>query len=388
MTPGPRDPTLPVHRKMARPRVFSCILFFLLSRGSECGRVSTKSGAVRGGSQEFSGLHRNGTYHTFHGIPYAQPPVGRLRFQPPVAVTAWEEELDVSGAPGSQCLQPEYFDPERFGQISGDEDCLTLNIYSESLPQESRNLDLKPVFFWIHGGAFAIGAGSMFGQQPDLLLESGMVVVTINYRLGALGFMAIEGSDISGNQGLKDQLLSLRWVKENIANFGGDPNRITIAGESAGAFSVHGHILSPLGQDEDLFHAGISFSGTTLMGGRDDLLTQALVSSRTFLERECQLSVESEEVDLENSCLYTLSALDIITKTNNLELELLPIRERVEKDEFTYMFWPVVDYWAEEAFMPTHPVTVLHNQKQKMVPFMTGINSDEGAMISGRCSNY
>merc|ERR1711936_232047 len=371
----------PVPRNMARAGVLSCILFFLLSDVSECGTVTTKSGVVRGGLQEFSGLHRNGSYHSFQGIPYAKPPVGRLRFQPPLAVTAWEEELDASGEAGSQCLQPEYFDPEKFGQISGDEDCLTLNIYSEALPQESRNLDLKPVFFWIHGGAFAIGAGSMFGQQPDLLLESGMVVVTINYRLGALGFMAIEGSDISGNQGLKDQLLALRWVKENIANFGGDPNRITIAGESAGAFSVHGHILSPLAKDEDLFHAGISFSGTMLMG-MDNMLTQALVSSRTFLERECQLSVETEESDLEDSCLYTLSALDIIAKTNNLELDLLPIRERVEKNEFTYMFWPIVDYWAEDAFMPTHPVTVLHNQKQKMVPFMTGITSDEGAMIS------
>ena len=373
---------------MAGLRVFSCILFVLLSDGSECGTVTTRSGEVRGGQREFSGLHRNGSYHSFQGIPYAQPPVGRLRFKAPVAVTAWREQLDASGEPGSQCIQPEYFDPENFGKITGDEDCLTLNIYSETLPQKSRSLDLKPVFFWIHGGAFAIGAGSMFGQQPDLLLESGMVVVTINYRLGALGFMAIEGSDISGNQGLKDQLLALRWVKENIANFGGDPNRITIAGESAGAMSVHAHILSPLAKDEDLMHAGISFSGTMLMG-MDALLTQAPLSSRTFLERECQINVEEEEeLDLENSCLYSLSALDIITKTNNLEVELLPIRERVERNEFTYMFWPIVDYWAEEAFMPTHPVTVLHNKKQKMVPFMTGLTSDEGAMISGRCFNY
>ena len=120
----------------------------------------------------------------------------------------------------------------------------------------------------------------------------------------------------------------------------------------------------------------------------DDLFTLAPLSSRTFLEKECHLNVESEEVDLEDSCLYTLSGLDIISKTNNLELELLPIRERVEKDEFTYMFWPIVDYWAEEAFMPTHPVSVLHNKKQKMVPFMTGLTSDEGAMISGRCLKY
>ena len=369
---------------MTGPRVLSCVFFFLLTAGSDCGTVSTKSGDVRGGSREFSGLHRNGSYHSFQGIPYAEPPVGRLRFQAPVAVKAWQEELDASQKPGSQCIQPEYFDQENFGKITGDEDCLTLNIYSETLPQESRNLDLKPVFFWIHGGAFAIGAGSMFGQQPDLLLESGMVVVTINYRLGALGFLAIEGSDISGNQGLKDQLLALRWVKENIANFGGDPNRITIAGESAGAVSVHAHILSPQAKDEDLIHAGISFSGTMLMGN-DDLLTKALISSRTFLERECQLNLESgdEEVDLENSCLYSLSGVDIITKTKN-EQEVLTIRERVEKNEFSYMFWPIVDYWAEDAFMPSHPVTVLHNKKQKMVPFMTGLTSDEGAMITGQ----
>ena len=201
---------------MAGLRVFSCILFFLLSDGLECGTVTTRSGEVRGGQRDFSGLHRNGSYHSFQGIPYAEPPVGPLRFRPPVAVTAWREELDASGEPGSQCIQPEYYDLGNFGKITGDEDCLTLNIYSETLPQKSRSLDLKPVFFWIHGGAFSIGAGSMFGQKPDLLLESGMVVVTINYRLGALGFMAIEGSDISGNQGLKDQLLALRWVKENM----------------------------------------------------------------------------------------------------------------------------------------------------------------------------
>merc|ERR1712241_1312607 len=88
-----------------------------------------------------------------------------------------------------------------------------------------------------------------------------------------------------------------------------------------------------------------------------------------------------EEVDLENSCLYSLSGVDIITKTKN-EQEVLTIRERVEKNEFSYMFWPIVDYWAEDAFMPSHPVTVLHNKKQKMVPFMTGLTSDEGAMIT------
>jgi len=252
---------------------------------------------------------------------------------------------------------------------------------TETLPQQSSSLDLKPVFFWIHGGGFSMGAGEMFGQQPDLLLEAGIVVVSINYRLGALGFFALEGSEITGNQGLKDQLMALRWIKQNIANFGGDPNRITIAGESAGAVSVHSHILSPLGKDEDLIHAAISFSGTALMG-MDDLQTRSLESSKNFYEEECQ--VISEDVEIKSSCLYSLSALDIIKKTNkHIKTEYsLPIRERMEITEFSYFFWPIVDYWAEEALMPTNPITILHNQQQKMVPFMSGITSDEGAMIT------
>ena len=214
-----------------------------------------------------------------------------------------------------------------------------------------------------------------------IMVELGMVVVTINYRLGALGFFALEGSEISGNQGLKDQLLALRWIKQNIANFGGDPNRITIAGESAGGISVHSHILSPLGKDEDLIHAGISFSGTLLMG-MENLLTTAIESSKYFYENECQVK-EEDDVDLESSCLYSLSAVDIIKKTNlHLQIEALPIRERVEKTDFNYFFWPIVDYWAEEAFIPINPITILHNKQQKMVPFMSGINSDEGAMIT------
>ena len=214
-----------------------------------------------------------------------------------------------------------------------------------------------------------------------IMVELGMVVVTINYRLGALGFFALEGSEISGNQGLKDQLLALRWIKQNIANFGGDPNRITIAGESAGGISVHSHILSPLGKDEDLIHAGISFSGTLLMG-MENLLNTAIESSKYFYENECQVK-EEDDVDLESSCLYSLSAVDIIKKTNlHLQIEALPIRERVEKTDFNYFFWPIVDYWAEEAFIPINPITILHNKQQKMVPFMSGINSDEGAMIT------
>ena len=141
------------------------------------------------------------------------------------------------------CMQPGYFVGKPF-EVVGGLDCLYLSIYTTGLPSGNHgtdNLELKPVLFWIHGGGFSLGWGDM-GTGPDYLLESGVLLVTINYRLGPMGFMALEGrDDITGNQGLKDQLMALRWIKKNIANFGGDPNRITIAGESAGAirFSYH-----------------------------------------------------------------------------------------------------------------------------------------------------
>ena len=120
-------------------------------------------------------------------------------------------------------------------------DCLYLSIYTTSLPSPGSD-NLKPVFFWIHGGGFNVGGGDL-GTGPDYLLESGVTVVTINYRLGPLGFLALEGrDDITGNQGLKDQLMALRWIKKNIASFGGDPNRITIAGESAGAIRFENYL--------------------------------------------------------------------------------------------------------------------------------------------------
>ena len=119
-------------------------------------------------------------------------------------------------------------------EVVGSTDCLFLSVYTTELPAESPDMDLKPVFFWIHGGGFAIGSGDM-GTGPDYLLESGLVVVTINYRLGPVGFFANEELGATGNQGLKDQLEAMRWVRRNIAQFGGDPNRVTIAGERAGA---------------------------------------------------------------------------------------------------------------------------------------------------------
>jgi len=348
--------------------------------------VSTNSGKVLGAKREYKGLHKNATFYSFQGIPYATPPVGQLRFKDPVPLEdVWVDTLDASGGPPPMCPQPGYFNPATEGEITGDENCLFLNIYTQEVPQPSKkNVQLKPVMFWIHGGGFIIGSGAQMGDGSgaDYLLESGMVVVTINYRLGPLGFLAIEGTNIQGNQGMKDQLLALRWIKENIANFGGDPGRITISGESAGGMSVHAQILSPLGKNEGLFHRAISFSGTMLLipdSGTSD-------SSREYFQAVCQSKEEEIPADLSSSCLYSMTAEDLVKEAiKSMALSKLSINEQIDKEKNevigSYFWLPTFDDWADEPFLPVHPITILHNQQQKMVPYMTGINKDEGAML-------
>merc|ERR1719282_810824 len=347
--------------------------------------VDTNSGRVRGAVKEYVGQNQEvaGKFYSFRGIPYAEAPLDDLMWKDPVPVAPWNEEIDATKEEVPVCLQPGYF----FGKMNetaGDLDCLFLSIYTTDLPSVTPDADLKPVFFWIHGGGFSVGSGEM-GTGPDYLLESGMVVVTINYRLGPFGFMSLYGSYASGNQGLKDQLVALRWVKKNIANFGGDPNRITIAGESAGAVSVHAHVLSPLGKDENLFHSAIAFSGTMLMG--HDFVSTVPDSNLQFLEDFCTKHGAQFDTNNPTACLqkfrFNFNDFMMDATVGSLSGEYLSPDELVNQSEKSvYHWWANVDYWAETPFIPSHPITILQNKQQKMVPFMTGINSDEGAMIT------
>lgn len=189
----------------------------------------------------------------FAGIPYAAPPVGPLRWQPPQPVAPWQGVRDATKT-GPRCLQGESGDVE-FGKQT-DEDCLTLNVWTPA-PENT----LRPVMVWIHGGSFINGNGAMYDAR--WLVDRGdIVVVTLNYRLGALGFLAhpaLGESGGVGNYGLADQQAALRWVHENIAAFGGDPDKVTIAGESAGGMSVCDHLVAP--ESQGLFRAAIIQSG-------------------------------------------------------------------------------------------------------------------------------
>nr|CAD7574329.1 unnamed protein product [Timema californicum] len=198
--------------------------------------VTVKQGSLRGRkviSQPGS------TYYSFQGIPYARPPVGYRRFKRPEPPDSWSGIRNAL-VEGSACIHIDSI----FKRIQGEEDCLYLNVYTPKLP--GGYTPLKPVMVWIHGGGFHEGSGNTTIFGPDYLVHADVVLVTLNYRLGVLGFLCLNDTDVSGNNGLKDQVEALKWVQQNIAQFAGDPGNVTIFGESAGGACVHYHLLSPM----------------------------------------------------------------------------------------------------------------------------------------------
>ncbi|MGY3466752.1 carboxylesterase type B [Bradyrhizobium sp. LM6.11] len=210
--------------------------------------VSTQAGSVRGGPRDASGVL------AFKGIPYAAPPVGPLRWCAPQPPSPWDGVRDAL-AFGAGCLSALEND-QRPGPR--DEDCLYLNVWTAAKHADEK----RPVMVWIHGGGFQFGSSANPATDGGALAAKGVVVVSFNYRLGIFGFYAHPDLDTeapSGNYGLQDQLMALRWVKANIAGFGGDPDNVTLFGESAGAMAVGILMASPLAHG--LFHKAIGQSG-------------------------------------------------------------------------------------------------------------------------------
>jgi len=193
----------------------------------------------------------------FRNIPYAKPPIKHLRFSNPVPFGKWTKTLDATSF-GPACIQDmamfQAMEP-LLGKIKTSEDCLSLNVY---VPGEVSSKTKKSVMVWIHGGGFISGLGSMYDGSL-LALEGDVIVVTLNYRLGAFGFLSTGDSSAPGNYGLWDQRTALQWVKDNIKAFGGNSDSITLFGESAGSFSVNYQMMIP--ENKGLFHRAIAESG-------------------------------------------------------------------------------------------------------------------------------
>ncbi|XP_011297876.1 uncharacterized protein [Fopius arisanus] len=302
----------------------------------------------------------------FKNIPYALPPVGHLRFQPPQPAEAWSgvrsatEDVPI-------CFQAknEIFSIDPDNRMT--EDCLYLNVYTvETRYHASKSSKKYPVMVWIHGGGFYSGTSHSSLYSPKFLLDHDIVLVTMNYRIEAFGFLSTADSAAYGNQGLKDQVQSLRWVQENIAAFGGDPDNVTIFGESAGAVSVHHLIMSPL--TRGLFHRAISQSGTSLNPWT--INTQKTAKERAFklgATLNCPTSDSEEMIN----CLRTKPAEEIIEISQSwllVESILLP------------HFKPVIEPEHPGAFFIEEPLDTLRNGRMADVPWLNGVNANEGSL--------
>ncbi|XP_025017468.1 acetylcholinesterase-like [Tetranychus urticae] len=278
--------------------------------------VNLTSGPIQGKVTEYESI---GVYQ-FLGIPYAKPPVGKLRLQLPVKPDPWTEVKSVTDF-GPVCLQPTSpLDTRRTS-----EDCLYLNIYVIESTFINSSERLRPVLFWIHGGAFTSGSGNAdTGGIPMVPLRD-VILVTMNYRLNAFGFIYFGADEprIPPNIGLHDQLFALKWVHENIHMFGGDPNSVTIFGESAGSWSVSAHLLSPL--SKGLFKRAILQSGTVYID--HDLDTLITDSWKLYNETACS---KSEDV-LE--CMQNLTAKEILKGLEGLYDNSVDLLLGVEKNE-------------------------------------------------------
>lgn len=211
--------------------------------------ITTKQGAVQGT------LSQDGKALIFRGVPYAQPPVGSLRFARPQEHEPWEGPRDCTQfsprCPQCDLTAMDFYSKEFYDEMvpPEDEDCLYLNVWTPADAQPGSKL---PVLFWIHGGAFMHGCGSEKEFDGEGMARKGVILVTVNYRVNVFGFFAhpdLEAETpehVSGNYGILDQIFALQWVRENIAAFGGDPEKVTIAGQSAGCMSVQTIISSPL----------------------------------------------------------------------------------------------------------------------------------------------
>ncbi|HTA79611.1 MAG TPA: carboxylesterase family protein [Terracidiphilus sp.] len=231
---------------------------FSMTTHADALKVKTEQGKVQGKTIN------DGKVNAFLGIPYAAPPVGDLRWKAPEPPAKWKGMRDATKF-GAHCAQARVYDDMVFQDAGPSEDCLFLNVYA---PAGSK--DKLPVMFWIHGGGYAGGASSEPRHNGDFLPLKGVVLITINYRLGVFGFLATdelakEANGAAGNYGLLDMISALHWVHDNVKSFGGDPDNVTIFGESAGSFAVSTLMASPLAQG--LFHKAIGESGAAFPGG-------------------------------------------------------------------------------------------------------------------------
>lgn len=322
--------------------------------------VQTLSGKVRG----FTELVDGEEVHTFLGIPFATPPVGELRFKRPHPAESWAETLNAKEYSAS-CPQILYNAfPGNAGEDMWnpktrlDEDCLYLNIWTPSI--EKRLNDKLTTMFWIYGGCFYSGSSSLDVYSGKYLsAKEGVIVVSVNYRLGPLGFLYLGEEDAPGNMGLLDQNMAMKWVYDNIEMFGGDQQKITLFGESSGSASVHFHVLS--GESTGYFSSVIMQSGSALAPWAYDDQEKANTTARMLAKL---VNCEQDEASKIIACLREKTSDELIEAQFSLPLQWTYT---------TFTFAPTID----DYFLTDSPTNLLHANDYAKVPMLMGVNKNE-----------
>ncbi|GCB68184.1 hypothetical protein scyTo_0000838 [Scyliorhinus torazame] len=324
-------------------RVFILLCSLSVTRASTDFIRQTDLGLVHGILEQWD----NRSVECYLGIPYAAPPVNRLRFQPPRPHPGWNNTLNATEF-GPMCPQELLI----HDQVAGKEDCLTLNIY---VPHRGINSSkLLPVMVWLHGGAFVLGSGN---YKAHILADFGQViVVTINYRLGVFGFLSTGDSAAAGNSGLLDQRFAISWVKANIKTFGGNPEAISIFGQSAGGASVGLQCLSPL--NVGLFKRAILQSGVAVAHWATSLDDPSIWAKKLASLLLCPVNDSWSLI----SCLQAKKTVELV-------------KGAIKLHDFNFKFAPTVD----GSFLPKPPQELSRNiSLVKRFSYMAGANSREG----------
>ena len=340
--------------------------------------IELENGAVVGST--------SGNTVVFKGIPYAKPPIGELRWRPPVELDPWPEALQAKEYSNSawqlgvdtklfiaEIINQSGFNPikrnlfktvlSRFRQSNESEDCLYLNI---RIPSESVQTGY-PVMVWIHGGDHQDGSGNGFPYETDVFCDEGAILVTINYRLGVMGFLShpelsLESeNNTSGNYGMLDQIAALKWIQENIAAFGGDPEQVTIFGESAGGESVAHLLTSP--RAKGLFQRAI--------------IQSAANSGQMIHQTAPVLHHDSGEQIGKNLADKLAPGANQIQALRNLSASQIMEKVRAEENFACRSFFPIID----GVTLPMSPFQAFRDGKEHDVPLLVGSNSDEASLF-------
>ncbi|XP_071118789.1 neuroligin-4, X-linked-like [Haliotis cracherodii] len=309
--------------------------------------LQTRQGQLRGTRTEY---FSDEYVDVYNGIPYALPPVGVKRFRPPSPAGAWSGVRDARSA---RPICPQVHSKPHSTQ---NEDCLFLNVFAWK--SKANTTSPLPVMVFIHGGAFNEGGGSLF--RCNALALHSVVVVTFNYRLGALGFLATDDAASPGNYGMLDQVMALKWVRDNIADFGGDPKHVTVFGESAGAVSTSLHLISPL--SKGLFDAAITESGVSLSEW----------GFRTKQDKPSPLD-QARVLGKRVGCSETNTTL-LVDCLRKVDVKRLTVND-LTKAENRLVWSPVVE--AVFGFLPDTPQTLIDRGDAADIPVMRGVNKDE-----------